>query len=43
LNIDSYSQEETPVNNIEEESSLAVDNNEADNELLTQLQESLQT
>ena len=43
INIDSYSQEETPVNNIEEESSLAVDNNEADNELLTQLQESLQT
>lgn len=43
INIDSYSQEETPVNNIEEEGSLAVDNNEADNELLTQLQESLQT
>ena len=44
LGIDDYSQEETlPVNNKENEPFLAVDNNEAANDVLSQFQESLKT
>jgi hypothetical protein len=44
LDLDNYSQEEIPVNNIEDENDIAVDNNEAVEEnVVSQLQESLQT
>ena len=44
LDLNNYSQEEVPVNNIEDENDIAVDNNEAVEEnVVSQLQESLQT